>query len=87
MRELVQAEHARNATIVPKARSQPTQASWDYAKVPRQFDWTRIIEDCVQHLPALPSGLPGFQRVKVNDITENLGPQELFPEFLWMDEL
>ena len=80
-----QVEHARNGTAVAvqkEARPQSTPASWA-----RELDWTRSIEDCLQHLPPLPSGLPGFQRVKFNDITENLGPQELFPEPFWVDEL
>ena len=44
------------------------------------------MEDVIQHLPTLPSG-PSFQRIIPNEVTENKGPQELFPEPQWVDEL
>ena len=83
-RELIRVEQARNMTTVvvhKEARSQPS-------RYPREYDTTRSIEDVVRHLPPLPCGLPGFQRVdKTSTVTENTGPEELFPEFFWVDEL
>jgi hypothetical protein len=54
--------------------------------VPCELAWNRLIEDLIQHLPKLASG-PSFQRVVPNEVTENKGPEELFPEAYWVDEL
>jgi hypothetical protein len=83
-RELIQVEHARNATAATTARE--TKPAWDYTKVPREFVWNRSMEDLIQHLPKLASG-PSFHRVVPNEVTENKGPEELFPEPYWVDEL
>lgn len=54
--------------------------------MPREYVWNRSIEDLIQHLPKLVSG-PSFQRVVPNEVTENKGPEELFSEPYWVDEL
>ena len=57
--------------------------------MPRELAWNRSTEDLTQHLPKLASR-PSFQRVGPNEVTENKGPVELFPEPYWggrpMDE-
>ena len=83
-RERIAVELARQVTAVLKeTRAQPT---WDYTKVARESAWNRTIEDIIQYLPKLASG-PSFQRVTPNEVTENKGPEELFPEPQWVDEL
>jgi hypothetical protein len=44
------------------------------------------MEDLILHLPKLASGA-SFQRVVPNKVTENKGPEELFPEAYWVDEI
>ena len=44
------------------------------------------MKDLIQHLPKLASG-PSFQQVIPNEVTENEGPEELFSEPYWVDEL
>lgn len=85
-RELIQVEHARKATTVSTTKKGKVEPGWDYTRVPREYAWNRSLEDLIQHLPKLASG-PSFQRVVPNEVTENEGPQELFPEPYWVDEL
>jgi hypothetical protein len=44
------------------------------------------MEDLVRRLTPLLNG-PSFQSVVRDERTENTGPQELFPEAYWVDEL
>jgi hypothetical protein len=72
-------------TLTPnKSRPEPAKG---YTKVlPRPHAWNRPMEDLVRRLTPLLNG-PSFQSVVRDERTENTGPQELFPEAYWVDEL
>jgi hypothetical protein len=83
-RELIQVERAREATAV-RVRKEAPQPAYDYIKVPRQMGF-RTIRDLIQHLPKQLAHGPSFQAITRDEVTENRGLEDLFPEPYWVDE-